>query len=212
MRSQARNGTSWKRETTAEIRVCCRRDGLRIEKSIRSSENIGQEREDIELHGQAVLARRHQIGFHRSESAFVGLTVFVAELVPTGPPAGADHVQAGVVNLPEILIPHINIRVVEIEALHLARHVGCADNGQRMTVQFEVVAIDGEPRTRMEIGFVANPIAGMVDRAHAVVIDQFRLNDVETLAAGRGNSDRLVRMKRDCDGCAIATAPTQGTK
>src|SRR5271154_4075458 len=84
-------------------------DGCGIEKRICSSKYIRQEGEKIELHRQAILASGHQIGSESAQRALVGLAVFVAEFVPAGPPAGADHVESGVVNLGEILIPHIHV-------------------------------------------------------------------------------------------------------
>src|SRR5215472_11359727 len=89
----------------------------RIEKRIPPTKNVRQECEEVELHGQSILARSHQIGFDGTQSALVRLAVLVAELVPAGPPPGADHVQARIVNLPEVLIPHIHIRMLEVQAL-----------------------------------------------------------------------------------------------
>ena len=201
MRSQARKGTSWKRATTDEIRVCCRRTACGIEKGVGASENVGQKGEEIELHRQAVLAGGHQIGFERAQRALVGLAVFVAELVPAGPPAGADHVQSGIVNLGEILVPHIHVGMLEIKALHFARHVSRADDRERMAVEFEVVVVDAEMRAGAEIGFVADPEAGMIDGADAVALQQLRLDDVEALAVGsraarRGRSGVAVTVER----------------
>ena len=70
-----------------------------IEVRVHASQNIRQERKKIELHGQAVFARSHEIRFERPQRALVRLTILVAELVPTRPPAGADHVQTGGMNL-----------------------------------------------------------------------------------------------------------------
>ena len=108
-------------------------------------------------------------------------------------------------NLPEILIPHINIRVVEIEALHLARHVGRANDRQRTAIYCEIIAIDGEMRAGAEKIFVAYPKAGVVASADAVAIDQLRLDDVEALVRWRWQKDWLVRMKWDRGGCAVPT-------
>src|SRR5271165_5338953 len=92
-------------------------DGCGIKKSVRSSENVGQESEEIELYRQAIFAGGHQIGFKRAQRALVGLTVLIAKLVPASPPASANHVQSGVVNLGEILVPHVHVGVVEKETL-----------------------------------------------------------------------------------------------
>src|ERR1017187_7923934 len=65
-------------------------NGRGIEEGVGASENVGQEGEEIELHRQAVLAGGHEIRFKRAQRALIGLTVFVAEFIPSGPPAGAD--------------------------------------------------------------------------------------------------------------------------
>ena len=167
-------------------------DGLGIEESVGASEDVGQEGEEVELHGQAVLAGGHEIGFDRAQGALVGLTVFVGELVPAAPPAGADHVESGVVNLREILIPDVDVGMLEVETLDFARHVGGADDGEGMAVEFEVVVVDAEMRAGAKIGFVADPEGGMVEGADAIAFEQLGFDDVESLAFGRGEHDGIA--------------------
>ena len=136
-----------------------------IEIRIHSAQNLRQERKEVELDRQAVLARGHQIRFHRAQRALVRLAVLVGELVPARPPSGANHVQPGVVNLPQIAVPHINIGMIEIQPLHFARHVRRADDGQRLAIQLEVVFVHAELGAGAQVVEVANPEGGVVDGA-----------------------------------------------
>ena len=72
---------------------------FRIQIRIHSAQNVGQKSEEGKLHRQLVPARGHQIRFQRAQSSIVRLSVFVAELVPARPPAGANHVQTGCMDL-----------------------------------------------------------------------------------------------------------------
>ena len=150
-------------------------DGGGIKERVFASENIGKEGEEIELHGQSIFAGGHEIRLERAQGALVGLTVFVAEFVPAGPPASADHVESGVVNLGEVLIPDVCVGMLEIEALHFARHVGGADDREGMAIEFEVVVIDTEMWTGAEIRFVADPETGVVDGANLIALKQVEL-------------------------------------
>src|SRR5215472_9964019 len=67
---------------------------LRVQIWVIASQNLGQEGEEIELHRQLVFAGGHQVGFDRPQRSFVRLAVLVAELVPSRPPAGANHVES----------------------------------------------------------------------------------------------------------------------
>jgi hypothetical protein len=119
-------------------------NGVGIEVRIFSAEHFGEEREEIELDWEIIFARGHQKRFERAQSSLVGLTVFVAELVPAGPPSGANGVEAGVMNLGEVAIPNVGIGVLEVEALYFAGHICGANYRERVAVEFEVVSIDGE--------------------------------------------------------------------
>src|SRR5579872_4164969 len=160
-------------------------DGRGVEEGVGASENVGEEGEKIELHREPVFTSSHQIGFEGAQGALVGLTVFVAEFIPAGPPSGADHVESGVVNLAEILVPYVHVGMLEEKALDFARHVGCADDGERMAVEFEVVVVDSEMRAGSEEGFVADPEGGMIDGANPRSLHQLCLDNVESLAGRR---------------------------
>ena len=196
IRSQARYGTSWKRATTAEISVCWRRTAWGSRKALAPPRTSGRNAKKLNCTGRPYLRAVIKIGLERAQSAFVGLTVFVAELVPAGPPSGANHVESGIVNLGKILIPDIHVGMLEEEALDFARHVRCTDDGERMAVDFEVVVVDAQVRAGAEIGFVADPEGGMVDRADAVAFEQLRFDDVEALAFGRRQHDGIAWVSR----------------
>jgi len=140
-------------------------DGFAVEIRIHAAENFGKEGEEGELYGKAVFPRGHQICFERAEGAFVGAAGLVAELIPAGPPAGAKHVQPGTVDERKIAVPDVDVRVVEIEALDLAGHVGGADNGEGPSIDGEVVGIDAKARAGAEVGFITHPKGGVVDGA-----------------------------------------------
>ena len=144
MRSQARYGTSWKRAATELTRFCCLRTASRIEIGIRAAKNFRQKSEEIELHGQTISARGHQVGFERAEGALVGAAGFVAEFVPAGPPAGANHVEAGGMDEREIAVPDVDVGMIEEQALHFAGHIGGADDGEGFAIDGEVIGIDAE--------------------------------------------------------------------
>ncbi len=157
---------------------------LRIEVRVYASQYIRQEREKIELHGQTVLARGHEIGFERPQRALIRLTILVADLVPTRPPAGADHVQSRGMNLREVPIPHVDVGVIEIKTLRLTRHVGGSNDGEGLAIEFEVILVHRHARAGAQEGLVANPKSGVMDGAKLVVISvafpQLGFYDVET--------------------------------
>src|ERR1700675_4275713 len=142
---------------------------LWIEIRVHASQNIRQEREKIELHGDAVFARGHEIRFERPQGALVRLTILVAELVPPRPPAGADHVQAGGMDLREVPIPHVDVRAIEIKTLGFTRHVGGSDDGERLAIELEVILVHGHARTGTQEGLIANPKSGVMNGAKLVV-------------------------------------------
>ncbi len=123
----------------------------------------------------------HQVGLEGAKRSLVGMSIFVAELIPASPPAGADHVQTGLANLSEIAIPHVDARVFKVQALNIAGHVGCSDNRQGSTIQFEVVSIHAEARTRAQIGFISYPEARAINSANLLAVEQLSLDDVEAL-------------------------------
>ena len=139
--------------------------GLRIEIGVGAAENFGKKREKSELHGEAVFASGHQIGFQGAQGAVIGPAGLVAEFVPTGPPAGANHVEASGVNQSHVAVPDVDIRMIEIEALNFAGHVRGANNGERLVVELEVIGVNRKAWTGAEIGFIANPESGVVDLA-----------------------------------------------
>ena len=95
-------------------------------------------------------------------------------------------------NLGEVLIPDVDVGMIEVEALDFARHVGGADDCERMAVEFEVVVVDAKMRAGAKEGFVADPERGVVEGADAGAFEQLRLDDVESLAVGSGQHDGLA--------------------
>src|SRR5579859_3704511 len=98
-----------------------------------------------------MLSCSHEKRFDRPQRPFVWLARLVKELVPPSPPTRADHVQSSRRNLPEILVPDVRIGMLEIETLHLARHVRRSDHCQRLPIELKKVSIDGDLRTRLQV-------------------------------------------------------------
>src|SRR5690242_3354110 len=116
--SQKRNIMEARDDRGNERLLLAERLGTKV--GVYSTEYIGEKSEEIELYGQAVLACGHQISFESAERAFVRLAVFIAELVPAGPPTGAQHIQAGGLYLRHVAVPDVNVGMIEIKALHFA--------------------------------------------------------------------------------------------
>src|SRR5262249_45471916 len=143
---------------------------LGIEVRIDTSQDIRQEREEVELYWKAILASRHQVCLKRAQRFLVWLSVFIAELVPSGPPTGSDHVEPRLADLSQVTVPDVHVGVFEVEPLYLARHVRRSDHGERFAVQFEVIAICRESRPRAQVRFVANPKTRMVYGAKLIAL------------------------------------------
>ncbi len=94
-------------------------------------------------------------------------------------------------NLAKFLVPDVHIGIFEVQTLRLARHVGCANDGEGVTVKLEIVLVDREPRAGAQVGFVANPEAGVIDGANLVSLQKLCLEQEESLAGGRREHDRL---------------------
>ncbi len=139
------------------------RFGVKIR--IHSTQNFWQERKKVELHRQTVPARGHQIGFQRTQCAFVGLAILVGKFIPARPPSGTDHVQPGVVNLTQIAVPDVNVGMIEIQALNFAGHVGGANDGEGLAIELKVVLVHAELRAGAEVVFIADPESGVVGSA-----------------------------------------------
>src|SRR6516162_8099687 len=90
---------------------------VRIQIWIHAAKDFRKEGKKIELNRKAVLSCGHQVGFERAQRAFVRLAIFVAELIPAGPPAGAQHVQASGLDLRHVPVPDVRVRMIEIETL-----------------------------------------------------------------------------------------------
>src|SRR4029077_18251869 len=157
----------------------------------------------IELHRQAIFTGRHQIGFQRAQRPLVRLAILIAELVPASPPPGADHVQSRIMDLSEILIPYVNVGMLEKRSLHFARHVCRAHYRQRMTVKFKVIVIDTQTWPGSKVRFVTNPESRMINRTHSLALQQLRLDDEESLVWRRRKYDWYRRRERPSRGCAI---------
>ena len=122
---------------------------LRIKVRIRAAQHVRQKCKKIKLHRQMVFAGGHQIGLHGAQGALVRLPIFVAEFIPAGPPSRPQHVQSRGLNLRQVAVPHVNVRMLEVKPLHVAGHVGGSRNRQRLPIDFEVVAVHGEARPGM---------------------------------------------------------------
>ena len=170
---------------------------LRIQIRIHAAEDLRKKGEEIELHGKAVLARGHEIGFESAECTLVGLAIFIAKFVPAGPPSRAKHVETGGLDLRHVAVPDVGVGMVEIEALDFARHVCGANDGERMAVDLKEVVIDLQMRAgAQELGF-ANPKAGTVGGANRISFQEIGLDDMEALFLGRRKQDGL-RSRQVC--------------
>src|SRR5207244_12188269 len=105
------------------------------------AKNIGKKSEEVELHREAVLPRRHQVGFESTQRALIRLAVFVAEFVPARPPTRAQHVESGGLDLCHVAVPHIHVGGIEIETLPFAGHISSADNAHRWDDDFQYTMI-----------------------------------------------------------------------
>ncbi len=130
--------------------------GFTVEVGIRAAENFGKEGKEIELYGELIFTGGHQVGFKGAKGAVVGAAGFVAELIPAGPPARANHVEASAVDEGEIAVPHVDVGMIEEEALDFTGHIGGADYGERFVVDREVVRVDGEMGAGTKESFIAN--------------------------------------------------------
>ena len=65
----------------------------------------------------------------------------------------------------EIAVPHVDVGMIEEEALHFAGHVGGADDGEGFAIDGEVIGIDAEGGAGAQESFIANPEGGVVDGA-----------------------------------------------
>ena len=148
----------------------------RIEVGILAVQHVGDEREQIKLHRQVIFARGHQKSFERAQRAFRGNAVLVHEMLPSGPPTGAQHVDAGRAYLRHVAIPHVCVGVLEIHALHIACHISRANNCQRLVIYQQVILVGCEPGTGAQIILVVNPKSGMIDGPQFGAFHQTRLN------------------------------------
>ena len=116
----------------------------RVEIWMLATECIRYKGEEVELHRQTVVTRSHQERLDGAQSVLTHGFVGSHDQVPTAPHPAADHVEARRSNLLHVLVPHVGIRLGEVEAMNVTRHVRGADDGERLAIQFKVVAADGE--------------------------------------------------------------------
>ena len=145
------------------------------------------------MHREAVLPRRHQVGFESTQRALIRLAVFVAEFVPARPPTRAQHVESGGLDLCHVAVPHIHVGVIEIEPLHFAGHISSADHGDRLAIDFEEIVIHRQvPAGAQKIG-IANPEARTVHVAGFAALEKLGCDDVKAFFLGRGKQQSLWR-------------------
>src|SRR5260221_14218781 len=93
--------------------------------------------------------------------------------------------------------------MLEIETLHLTRHVRRSNHRQWLPIELKIVFVNGNPRTRLQILQIANPEAGPVDGAHLSVCQEVRVDDVQSLFLRRLQQYRRYYWKRCHSLCAV---------
>src|ERR1700745_4275676 len=96
-------------------------------------------------------------------------------------------------DFPHLTIPEIDVRIFEVEALGFARHIGGAHHGDGLAIALEIVLVYSETRTGAEVGFVADPEAGMISGANLVAFEELRFDDIQIFSAWRGQHERFDR-------------------
>ena len=89
-----------------------------------------------------VMPRAHEEGLNGAEGVFAHLAIRRQQRVPSAPQTAADHVQTFAVNLRHVLIPDVRVGPGQVEPGHVARHIGRADDRQRLAVELEIVRAD----------------------------------------------------------------------
>src|SRR5260370_35019703 len=79
-------------------------------------------------------------------------------------------------DLGEVTVPNIDVRMLKEQALDLARHISGSDYSERMVVELKKITVDRQPRARTKIGFVPHPEARAIDGAYSAAFPRFGLN------------------------------------
>ena len=83
-------------------------------------------------------------------------------------------------NLAHVAVPDGNVRMIEVEPLHFARHICCADHGQRLAVEFEIVFVDAELGAGAQVVFVSDPEGGVIGPVRLAFNIDLRCDDVKS--------------------------------
>ena len=161
------------------------RQGGWIEIGVAGAECLGKKCEQVELHGEVITPRRHQHRLDRAQGRLAGRLVRVDQPVPGRPDASADHVQPAGADLLQVPVPHPHVGLAQVVAIDIARHVSGADHRQRLAVELEIVAVDGELRAAAQIRQVAHPEARAIRPHRRAVALQRGLDHMQARTFGR---------------------------
>src|SRR5260370_18660626 len=137
-----------------------------------------------------MLACGHQVGFNRAQRPLVGPSVFITDLLPARPPAGADHVETSRVDLSKVAVPYVSVGVFKIQPLYLAGHGGGSDNRQGTTIEFKKILVHRQARTGTQKGLAPDPKSAMINDSSLAALPQFSLKDQKSLDGAIGRNHR----------------------
>src|SRR6185369_14403016 len=150
-----------------------------IEIRILAAEDFGFEGEERELHRKMMLLCGQQICLEGAER-FLCWNAVLGDVLPSGPPSGAQHVEPGALDLIHVVIPDEDVGMFEVTTLNIAGHLRGADDWLDLAVDEEVVGVEGDDGSGAKRSVVAHQETGVVGGDFGLAFEHARVDFDET--------------------------------